>query len=305
MTKDQKLGQFRALLTTLAGVLIAWGFTDEHGWMPVIGVLLALFSLIGGIRTHLDKTKPGGIAWSLVRKVANAAGAAAVTYGFTSPEQSESMSHLIGAAGPILAGFFSWIDNDQGDFGPPGVGPGVGMILMLLAGVFLLPSCGITFTEDGCILGKYEKDGNAYYAGPCVGADTDGDGEADIDRYRVQWGNGSGDLLRATYTKAGGEVVIEYLANSGIWVGWSSKSGVTLGPVPPEVEKALEGNPEPVDEPIVLPLMGWAPTGDHQDDGWRRKEPVMISNCRVAKSGYGSGFMLRDRGFESRPCYQF
>lgn len=107
MTKDQKLGQFRALLTTLAGVLVAWGLNDGHGWMPVVGVFLAIFSLVGGIRTHLDPNKPGGVAWSLIRKLLNAAGAAAVTYGFTSPEQAESAAHLVGALGPVLAGFFS------------------------------------------------------------------------------------------------------------------------------------------------------------------------------------------------------
>lgn len=75
--------------------------------------------------------------------------------------------------------------------------------MALLAAVVLLPGCGISFTEDGCILGKYEKADHAYYAGPCVGPNTDGDGKSDLDRYRVQWGNVSGDLLRATYTLEG------------------------------------------------------------------------------------------------------
>lgn len=112
-------------------------------------------------------------------------------------------------------------------------------------------SCGIAVTEDGCVLGKYTRGGSTYYAGPCVGPDKDGDGEADIDRFRVQWANDSGDRLRATYTTAAGAVLLEYLADSGIWVGWSSKSGVVLGPVPPQVEKAMQGEPEPVAKPVV------------------------------------------------------
>lgn len=122
-------------------------------------------------------------------------------------------------------------------------------LLLLGAGCLLLPSCGISFTSDGCILGKYQKGSSSYYAGPCVGADLDGDGEAEVDRYRVKWRNADGDQIRATYTTASKSVLVEYLLENGLWIGWSSKSGVSLGPVPPEVEEALAGNPAPVPAP--------------------------------------------------------
>jgi hypothetical protein len=258
MTNDQKLGQLRALFTTLAGVLVAWGVNDGHNWMPIVGVLLAVTSLAGGIRAHLDPAKPGKLAWSLIRKALNAGGAAAVTYGALSADQAANLALFLGALGPILASVFSWIDNDDGshlDFG----GPGLPMILLLLAAVMFLPSCGITITEDGCILGKYQRDGHAYYAGPCVGPDLDGDGESDIDRFRVQWTNTSGDRLRATYSTAGGRTVIEYRDENGVWIKWSSKSGVSIGPVPVEVQRALEGEPEPIPTPPPGPISAESP----------------------------------------------
>lgn len=107
--------------------------------------------------------------------------------------------------------------------------------------VILLASCGgINLSSDGCILAAYQHNGSTYYAGPCLGTDLDGDGNADIDRFRVEWVNDTGDKLRATYSRAGGEVLIEYRTPAGVWVGWSSKSGVSLGAVPPEVDEVLQ-----------------------------------------------------------------
>lgn len=115
-----------------------------------------------------------------------------------------------------------------------------------------LSSCGVTFTEDGCILGNYTKGGSSYAAGPCVGADSQ------IDRFRVQWSNDQKQKLRATYwTKAKKPVLIEYFTGE-LWLKWSSKSGVLIGPVPPEVEDALKGKPEPIPAPtpnIPIPVL--------------------------------------------------
>lgn len=121
--------------------------------------------------------------------------------------------------------------------------------IFLLLAIFLLPSCGLRITEDGCILGSYKKGSSTYYAGPCLGPDKDGDGDSDIDRFRVQWANDDGQQLRATYWLKNKPLVMEYQLQDGLWVGWSSKSGVTIYPIPPEVEKAMEGKPEPIEEP--------------------------------------------------------
>lgn len=112
-----------------------------------------------------------------------------------------------------------------------------------------LSSCGITFTEDGCILGNYTKGGSSYAAGPCIGADSE------INRFRVQWSNEQKQKLRGTYwTKAKKPVLIEYFTGE-LWLKWSSKSGVLIGPVPPEIESALAGKPEPIATPVPTPKL--------------------------------------------------
>lgn len=137
MTSSQALGQIRVLLTALSGVLITWGITDGHGWAPITGIIMAALSLGIGIRRHLHT---GSLPWSLVRKLANASGAAAVTYGVLHPEQMDKILALIAAMGPLLAGVGSFIANDEGpdiDFG------GGSPMLLILFGIFLLglPSC--------------------------------------------------------------------------------------------------------------------------------------------------------------------
>lgn len=114
------------------------------------------------------------------------------------------------------------------------------LLLLLGAASCFLTSCGVSFTEDGCILGQYTRDGQTYYAGPCVGPDTDGDGVGDINRVRVQWRNEGGNLIRATYGLQNPKVLIEYHVPPGAWLRWSSKSGVSIGPVPTEVQTAIE-----------------------------------------------------------------
>lgn len=127
----------------------------------------------------------------------------------------------------------------------------IGLWLMLVAvSVLLLSSCGMQVTADGCLLGKVTRGSNTYYAGPCVGPDKDQDGDADVDRFRVKWQSADGTLLRATYwVGAVRATLVEYQLEDGLWVGWSAKSGVVIGPLPEEVEKALEGNPVPTPTP--------------------------------------------------------
>lgn len=122
------------------------------------------------------------------------------------------------------------------------------MTLFMFAGILSLSSCGITVTEDGCLLGNYKRGSSTYFAGPCVGTDSQ------VDRFRVQWENEDKQKLRATYwTKEKRPVFVEYFTGA-LWLKWTSKSGVLIGPVPPEVGKALEGNPEPIPAPVANPL---------------------------------------------------
>lgn len=127
--------------------------------------------------------------------------------------------------------------------------------LVLFLGVsFLFPSCaGIEVTPDGCILGTYTRGNQTYLAGPCVGQKPGKDGKPQVDRFQVKWVNHDGQTLRATYwIEAKKKIEIEYQLANGIWIAWDSKSGVLIGPVPLEVEKAMAGKPEPVAEPNVL-----------------------------------------------------
>lgn len=110
--------------------------------------------------------------------------------------------------------------------------------------MMLLSSCALNFSKDGCVLGSYQReDGSTYRAGPCVGVDTDNDGNADIDRFRVSWENEEGQELRGTYwINDERPPLVEYLVSPGFWIQWDSKSGVSLGAVPPQIEPAIPNN---------------------------------------------------------------
>jgi hypothetical protein len=109
-----------------------------------------------------------------------------------------------------------------------------------------LTSCALSVTEDGCLLGSYKHGTGTYQAGPCVGP------AGEVNRYRVQWTNDESNVLRATYwVKSNKRMLVEYQVSPGVWVQWSSKSGVMLGSVPPEVQAALEGTPQPIPAPPI------------------------------------------------------
>lgn len=123
--------------------------------------------------------------------------------------------------------------------------------LFILAGVVLISSCGISITEDGCILGSKKRGDSTYYVGPCVGPDTDQDGNADVDRFRVRWTNEDGQEVRGTYWLSNSHApLLEYRLQDGLWVRIDSKSGVTLSPIPPPMASALEGDPQPADSTL-------------------------------------------------------
>lgn len=140
MNKDQFLGQFRALLTALGSALVVWGLSDPTGnnWMPIVGVVMAAVSLGWGLLWHRDPSKPGRLSWSLFRKFINAAGAAAIAYGVVNPEKVHGVEMLVATLGPLLAAWFSWIDNSEAQSPPSG---GTSLLILGLVCCFLLGGC--------------------------------------------------------------------------------------------------------------------------------------------------------------------
>ena len=141
MNKDQTLGQIRAALTAAGTVLATWGINDGNSWAPIVGVVVAAISLTWGLLHHKDSTTQGSLRWSLVRKFANVAGSAAVTYGLLNTEKVHGLEMLIASFGPLLASWFSWIDNSEADGDDNGTGGDAGLLLLLMCSVLILPGC--------------------------------------------------------------------------------------------------------------------------------------------------------------------
>lgn len=112
----------------------------------------------------------------------------------------------------------------------------MGLFLLATASLLLgfgLSSCtalSFAVTPEGCALARYTHEGQAYYAGPCVGAD------GKVERYVTQWENDAGDTIRLTRYVGTNEQRVEYKGSDGSWIKWSSKSGVLLGPAPASIE---------------------------------------------------------------------
>ena len=123
MNQQQFLGQLRAVLTAIGTMLATWGLSDGQQWTPVIGIVLALVSLTWGLLHHRDPATPGRLSWSLFRKTLNVCGSAAVAYGLLHPDKLSSMAAVAAALGPLLASWYSWVDNstagDPDDDEPP------------------------------------------------------------------------------------------------------------------------------------------------------------------------------------------
>lgn len=220
----------------LSGILIARGINDGHDWEPVIGALLGSVSLGTGIIAHWNSGK--AIAFSAFRKFINAVGSGLVTYGVINPDARESTNMIVMALGPVLAGAWSWLDNDNDEDGKPPSGAVRVLPFMLAASIAILamPSCahlsniGARIDGDNCVLATYNHpEAGTYQAGPCIG--TDGE----ISAYRVAWENDEGIRLRATRYNATGHYEVEYLFD-GSWASWSSKSGISIGNAPVRIE---------------------------------------------------------------------
>jgi hypothetical protein len=166
MNKQQSLGQFRAVLTALGTMLATWGFSDGHDFAPIIGVVLASFSLTWGLFHHKDPSTPGKLSWSLFRKFINVIGSAAVTYGVMHPDKWGGVATFLAAVGPLLAARFSWIDNSEpksDDPEDPDFKPPFNLLLLLLALSILLPSCqGLTLRARTPYANGIYKDGQLY-----------------------------------------------------------------------------------------------------------------------------------------------
>lgn len=90
-----------------------------------------------------------------------------------------------------------------------------------VVGVKILPP-----DAEGCYMLTDTVNGKTYSAGPCVGKD------GLIDRYRADWRNSASIELRSTYTIATKATAVEYSTDGKTWIGWNSKSGISLDGAP-------------------------------------------------------------------------
>ena len=167
------------------------------------------------------------------------------------PDQAAAtaeLTTLLNGLGAAVLALMAWVGaliwkrftggNSGGGNKGGGSGGSLPSILLTAAALsmagLVLPSCvPLSLTSDGCVLGSYSKDGKTWKAGPCVGPD------GKVDRIKVQWSNEAGQELRATIYYDKRKTLVEYHAGGGLWLQWTSKSGVVIGPVPPQVETSL------------------------------------------------------------------
>lgn len=91
---------------------------------------------------------------------------------------------------------------------------------------------GPPMIDENCILAPVNNEGNIYYVGPCF------DGKGKIDGVKVRWDNDDGISFRSVISR--NNVLIQYRSEfDSAWLEWSSKTGLMLGAVPPEVKDAL------------------------------------------------------------------
>lgn len=232
MNKTQFLGSVREVLAAIGGALMIHGFNVTGNMVEAItGLVLAVLALLWGIKHNEGKEA----LFTGIRKVLSTAGGAAVVFGFTTPEKAEA---LIGLVGPVLA--LIWSITSKG--ASLASGPAA-IILFLCLGTIatVLPSCAtapnLVFTPDGCILNRYAtEDGQSYLAGFCV------NDAGKVDRATVQWENAEGVEVRLVANRDKRATIQYRPATNAPWISWSEKSGILIGPFPPHVEEALDGD---------------------------------------------------------------
>jgi hypothetical protein len=235
------LGVVNELLMAGGAALITFGVNvTENQTSLAAGLIMALLSLVLMFTRH----QGAELIMSGVRKVLSSAGGVAVAFGFLTPEKVDA---ILAVAGPVVSLIpIIWTARSKGAFKTPGKLPMVFIPLVLALALLGLQSCAnssLTFTPDGCILNDYTADnGQSYRAGFCV------DQEGKVDRAAVEWENQDGQEIRLTVNKDR-KVRVQYRPDPAApWIAWSSKSGITIGPVPPAVVPALDnGTADPAD----------------------------------------------------------
>lgn len=145
------LGLIREFLAALAAALICYGYGSDALWQESTGGVIALVTLVWGIRSNTGKE-----AWySLGRKVLSSVAGVLVITGTLSPDKANV---LIGLACTVLS--MAWSLNGKDGNIPPAVP----MIAFLLGLSVLLPSCAPTITikstaPDGTITETTTKGG--------------------------------------------------------------------------------------------------------------------------------------------------
>lgn len=159
---------------------------------------------------------------------------------FLDPKTAAILTFIVGpgflAAKPTLQLIGDWLDDGIINKSYSGLGV---LLAMLTATSLLLPSCGaglsfggISTDKDSCHLLAYkDKNGKSYSYGPCTNE------LGKIDRLRSVWTNPEGIKVQFTYTLATKKGVVHYLGADGTWIEYSSKSGISLGNIPPQVEQ--------------------------------------------------------------------
>jgi hypothetical protein len=229
MKKEQLLGLSRELLGALGGALATFGVSASGSQIETVtGLVMVLISIVWALKANEGKE----VLFTLFRKALSVAGGVGVAFGLLTPEKLEA---LIAVVAPIIA--LVWSFHSKGGNLPAGVSA---ILLFLCLGFISTAAIGcaglgpIGVTADGCILQSYDKDGQKFKAGVCV------DDQGKINRGRVQWENDTGDLIRLTTYKGTGSSLLEYRVAEGVWIRWSSKSGVMLGVVPDTVRPAID-----------------------------------------------------------------
>ena len=232
MKKEQLLGLIREILTAVGAGLVTFGVQAPQ---VVIESVIGALMVLAGIGWALYANEGTQTIFTLFRKLLSAGGGVAVAFGLMTPEKVEA---LLGALGPIIA--LVWSIHSKGGTLPPITSA---IMLFLALGSFGLTSCAIELTPDGCVLGTYSKSGYNYKAGPCMGED------GEIDRARIQWETPDDQLVRATFFKENMSAgpLVEYRTKGGIWIEWSAKSGVIIGPIPPGLDEAITNPGTPID----------------------------------------------------------
>lgn len=98
MTRESLLGVVRELMAAVGGAMVAWGVQSEPWWPEVSGVLVAVVSLVWGIRANEGVEA----VLTLVRKAISAAGGAAVATGVMTPEKAAAAVGVFGALVSVL-----------------------------------------------------------------------------------------------------------------------------------------------------------------------------------------------------------